>query len=134
MGSIEVYDYKQQKWVPYVSTPEDAERFFQKMEARRLAKNPQYMTKKLRDMEEKLIDTEKKLAEAEAKLKEKTPRVTQVTPVAQAIEMAQAQVDRERKKTSSIPQCKKSQEHKTASSIPQRTLKKLKKYGAIGPF
>ena len=94
MGSIEKFDFKQLKWVPYHSTPEDVEEYFRKMDARREEQEhgPRYRMKKLRDMEEKLINMEKQLEEAKAKINRKTPIVTQVTPVAQAIEIAKSQV------------------------------------------
>ena len=100
MGSIEVYDYDQMKRVPYVSTPEDAERTYQKIKSRIEEKTyePGYMTRKLQDTEDKLKDTERKLEIAEAKLK-RAPRVNLVTPVAQAIEIAESEVKRATKRS-----------------------------------
>ena len=113
MGSIEVYDYEQMKWVPYVSTPEDAERYYQRLKAR--------IDRQTYDQESRLSkqlkDTEEKLKEAEEKLRERTPIVKQITPVAQAIEIAESEVKRERKKAEG------KQHKKTAEPLPQRVRK-----------
>ena len=131
MGSIETYDFKQRKWVPYLSTPEDVEHYFQKMDTLREEKQhgPGHMARRLRDTEEKLNDTQKQLEEARAELKRKTPQVTQVTPVAQAIEMAQAEVNEARKKASGQKR-KKTLGH---SSLPKR-YKGYPHHGTIGSF
>ena len=102
MGSIEVYDYKQMKWVPYVPDPDSADRYYQKMKAKIEEKsNPGYVMKKLQDTEEKLRDTERKLDEAEAKLK-RGPTVKLVTPVAQGIEMVKSEVKRVKKQNEKV--------------------------------
>ena len=96
MGSVEVYDYQQMKWVPYVSTPEDVDKYYQRMRDRIDLKTHGHsaMAKTLRDTEEKLKETENKLK----RMEERTPEVNQVTDVAGAIERAQSEVKRERKK------------------------------------
>ena len=101
MGSVERYDFKQQKWVPYQSTPEDVRRYFKKMDALREEKKHGHgdMARKLRDTEEKLKKAEKQLAETKAQLKRKAPIVRQVTPVAQAIEIAKSQVNQAGRET-----------------------------------
>ena len=101
MGSVERYDFKQRKWVPYRSTPEDVEQYFKKMDALREEKEhgPGYKMKKLRDMEEKLEKAEMQLAETKAELKRKAPQVTQITPVAQAIKIAKSQVNQAGRET-----------------------------------
>ena len=119
MGSIEIYDYQRQQWVPYIPTPEDTERYYQKVLARLERKHtPAALATTLRHTEEKLRETNRKLEEAEAQLKKHTPRVDQVTPIAQAIEIAESQVKRERKNGRGR---KKSG---TYSSIPSR-LKRI---------
>ena len=91
MGSVEVYDYQQMKWVPYIPSPGSADRYYQNMIAEIEEKSkPGHVMKKLQDTEEKLQDTKRKLDEAEAKLKRR-PTVNLVTPVAQSIEMAKIQ-------------------------------------------
>ena len=71
MGSIETFDFKQRKWVPYRSTPDDVKRYFKKMDALREEKEhgPGYMARKLRDTEKKLNDTQKQLEEARTEIK-----------------------------------------------------------------
>ena len=97
MGSIEVFDCQQGKWVPYVSTPEDVERYYQQMLAEiNGKKKPGVLESKLRHMEDQLKETQQKLEAAETELKQgRTLTVKQVTPVAQAIEIAKAEVARE---------------------------------------
>jgi predicted nucleotide-binding protein (sugar kinase/HSP70/actin superfamily) len=94
MGSVEVYDYQQMKWVPYVSTPEDADIYYQRMRDRIDPHVRSTISKTLRDTEDKLKETENKLK----RMEERTPAVNQVTDVAGAIERAQSEVKRERKK------------------------------------
>ena len=107
MGSIEVFDCQQGKWVPYISTPEEVDRYYQAMLAQNEGKKkPGVLESKLRHMEDQLKETQQKLNHAENQLKH-SPQVTQVTPVAQAIEMAESQLRRERKKGKGTKGCKK---------------------------
>ena len=83
MGSIEVYDYKQQKWVPYVSDPEKWYQHF----------------KDLRDGYVKpdhrgryIVGSGKHLRKV-TEMKQ-TPQVKLVSPVAQATEIAMSEVNR----------------------------------------
>ena len=89
MGTREVYDYEQQKWVPYVSDPD---KWYQH----------------LLDMRDGLVDylgrfnvgsgeKHRRLKEMEAKQIEKQrPVVNLVSPVAQATKMARSEIKRER--------------------------------------
>jgi hypothetical protein len=90
MGSIEVYDAQQQKWVPY--TPD-----------------PEVLYQHLKDLRDGYVQPDhlgryivgsgarnRQLAEMN-KLKQ-TPTVNLVSPIAQANEMAQSEVDREKKR------------------------------------
>ena len=127
MGSIEKFDFKQLKWVPYRSTPEDVEEYFRKMDARREEQEhgTGRLMKRLRDLEEKLKATEKKLEDTEDKLERKTPQVTQVTPVAQAIEIAESEV---RKKGREEQQRKKT----LRQPFPFQRLRQLPYHGPTG--
>ena len=89
MGSIEVYDYKQMKWVPYVPHPDQAERYYQRLVASLDTQSyPSTIATKLQDTEEKLKEAENKLK----RLEEREPIVKQVTPVSQAIERAKSEI------------------------------------------
>ena len=93
MGSIEVYDYKQQKWVPHISRPGDAERHYQRMKERIDRQN--HLRDPIEGMAKQLKDTEDELKKVEEKIKvmeQQRPQVTQVTPVAQAMEIAKSQL------------------------------------------
>ena len=131
MGSVERYDFKLGKWVPYLSTPEDVERYFKRMETRMEEKKhgPGHMAKQLRDTKEKLNEVRQQLEETRAELKLKTPQVTQVTPVAQAIEIAKSEVNETRKKASGQQRKKTSSQ----STLPKR-YKGYPHHGTIGPF
>ena len=103
MGSIEVYDHTQQKWVPYI---DDSEKWYQHFKDLRDG----YVTpdhrgryiigsgnsrRRLVTLETKLKETEKKLKETEEKLQNaQRPVVNMVSPVAQAVEMAKSEVKR----------------------------------------
>ena len=89
MGSVEVYDYKQQKWVPFVP---DYDKWYQHL-------------KDLRDgyvqpdhMGRYVVGSGAKNRKFREEKENDVPVVNLVTPVAQAIEMAPSEVDRERKK------------------------------------
>ena len=99
MGSVEIYDYKQMKWVPYVPPPDQAERYYRRLVASlETESHSSTIATKLKDTEDKLKEAEHKLKQRE----EKTPEVKQVTQVAEAIERAQSELKRDRKKGSCI--------------------------------
>jgi hypothetical protein len=75
MGSIKVYDHKQQKWVPYIPDPEKWYQHFKDLRngyvtpdhrGRYLVGNSR---KRLGTLEAKLKEAEKKLIETEEKLR-----------------------------------------------------------------
>ena len=116
MGSREIYDYKLQKWVPYVSTLEDVKRRFEEFEQRN--KGYPEMTMKVSQLETKLNEKEEKIRHLEEQLNLKVPIVKQVTPIAQAIEIAQSEI--QRKKEDMKQPCKKGQQRKKVFSLPKR--------------
>ena len=118
MGSVEIYDYKQMKWVPYVPPPDQAERYYRRLVAS-LETESHSST-----IATKLKDTEDKLKEAEHKLKqrdEKPPEVKQVTQVAEAIDRAQSELKRDRKKGSFTSTDTPSKKKKKGVAIPKRS-------------
>ena len=115
MGSIEVYDYQQMKWVPYVPSPDSAERYYQRLKDSVDAQTPNStMASQLRDTKEKLKETEDKLK----RMEDRMPEVKQVTDVAEAIERAQSDMKRQRKK-GRVPQQRK----KSTVPLPKRVRK-----------
>ena len=112
MGSIEVYDHVQQKWVPYRPDPE---RMFQHFKDIRdgYAKpdhRGRYIIgegKSVRMLERKLKETEQKLKEAEEKLKDGL-EVQWVSPVAQANDIARSEVSRLQRADPSVRKKRKS--------------------------
>ena len=85
MGSIEVFDYQQMKWVPYKPNSYQTNQ----------SQSNQANERKEEAMTQELKDTKQKLQEAEDKLKrlnERPPKVKQVTPVAEALERAKSEV------------------------------------------
>ena len=82
MGSMEVYDYQQQRWVPYVADPEA---WYQHLKALRDG----YVQP---DHRGRYIVGSGKIPEP------KQPIVKLVTPVAQANEIARSEVDREKQR------------------------------------
>ena len=91
MGTREVYDYEQQKWVPYVSDPD---KWYQHLlDMRDGLVEPDYLGRYIVGSGEK----HRRLKEMEAKQIEKQrPVVNLVSPVAQATEMARSEIKRER--------------------------------------
>ena len=78
MGSKEIFDYQQMRWVPEDQYKENERN-------------------RERDMKKRLRDAERKLKETEDKLKRtKVPVVKQVTDVAAAIERAKSEIARRR--------------------------------------
>ena len=91
MGTREVYDYEQQKWVPFVSDPD---KWYQHLlDMRNGLVEPDYLGRCIVGSGEK----HRHLKEMEAKQIEKLgPVVNLVSPVAQATEMARSEIKRER--------------------------------------
>ena len=91
MGSIEVFDYQQMKWVPYVPQPDKADRYYeharQSIEKSWQGTNSR-MAQQLKEATDNLRAAEEKLK----RMNERTPKVKLVTPVAQAIEMAKSEI------------------------------------------
>jgi len=112
MGSIEVYDYQQMKWVPYVPSPDNADRYYKRLrDSIEDQSSDSTMARQLRDTTDKLREAEEKLKHMD----ERAPEVKQVTDVAEAIERAQSELKRERKKARDTQQRKKS-----TVSLPKR--------------
>ena len=99
MGSIEVYDVKQQKWVPYIPDNNEWYQHFKDLSDGHV--QPDHMGRYIVGSGRK----NKKLKELEAQERQKeiemreqqTPIVKLVSPVAQAVEMAKSEVERKRK-------------------------------------
>ena len=91
MGTREVYDYEQQKWVPYVSDPD---KWYQHLlDMRDGLVELDYLGRYIVGSGEK----HRRLKEMEAKQIEKQrPVVNLVSPIAQATEMARSEIKRER--------------------------------------
>lgn len=91
MGSVEVYDYKQQKWVPYVP---DYDKWYEHFKDLRDGYvQPDHMGRYVVGS-----GARNRQFREEKENNVQRPVVKLVTPVAQATEMAQSEVDRERKK------------------------------------
>ena len=102
MGTRKVYDYKQQKWVPYVSNPD---KWYQHLlDIRDGLVEPDYLGRYIVGSGAK----HRPIKEMEAKQIEKQrPVVNLVSPVAQATEMARSEIKREREMAKSktfVPQ------------------------------
>ena len=115
MGSIEVYDAKQEKWVPYVP---DYKAWYQHFkDSRDGYVQPDHMGRyvvgsgrkyrKVKEMEvrerevearEKQIEAREKQIEAQ---EQKSPTLKQITPVAQALEIAKSEIECKRKENDS---------------------------------
>ena len=100
MGSIEVFDYQQMKWVPHIPNS---------MKTDQCQTNPGTIPQQLRDTQQKLKEAEDKIK----RLETRTPEVKQVTDVAEAVERARSEVKRERKRGTSRPK----------STLPKRVRK-----------
>ena len=108
MGSIEVYDAKQEKWVPYVPDYNAWYQHFKDLRGGYV--QPDHMGryvvgsgKKYRKLKE--IETREKEMEAcekqiEAR-EQKSPTLKQITPIAQAIEIAKSEIELKRKENDS---------------------------------
>ena len=85
MGTREVYDYQQQKWVPYVSDPD---KWYQHL----LDVRDGYV---LRDSQGcYVMGSGQKYRELNEMRQKEKPLVNLVTPVAQALEMAKSELKR----------------------------------------
>ena len=115
MGSIEVYDAKQEKWVPYIP---DYNAWYQHfIDLRDGYVQPDHMGRyvvgsgrkyrKLKEMEvrEREVEAREKQLEAREKQikvrEQKSPTLKQITPVAQALEIAKSEIERKRKENDS---------------------------------
>lgn len=84
MGSIEVYDHKQQKWVPYIPDPDKWYQHFKDLRDGYV--RPDHRGRYIVGSGNHL----RKMVE----MKQQPPQVTLVTPVAQAVEIAKSEVER----------------------------------------
>ena len=115
MGSIEVYDAKQEKWVPYVPDYNPWYQHFKDLRDGYV--QPDHMGRyvvgsgkkyrKLKEIEtrEKEMEVREKQLEAcekqiEAR-EQKSPTLKQITAIAQAIEIAKSEIERKRKENDS---------------------------------
>ena len=119
MGSIEVYDIKQEKWVPYVPDNDEWYQYFKDLRSR---VQPDHMGRYVVGSGKKY----RKIKEMEARGKEiemreqQRPILKQITPVAQAIEIAKSEIERDSKKEGGS-------KRKKAKS-PNLQQKRLKRY------
>ena len=85
MGTRLVYDYQQQKWIPYVSDPD---KWYQHL----LDVRDGYAE---RDSQgHYIVGSERKYRELKEMRQKENPIVSLVTPVAQALEMAKSELKR----------------------------------------
>ena len=114
MGTREVYDYEQQKWVPNVSDPD---KWYQHLlDMRDGLVEPDYLGRYIVGSGEK----HRCLKEMEAKqIENQRPVVNLVSPVAQATEMARSEVKREREMAKSKTFVPPGRRKKFTRSIPK---------------
>ena len=115
MGSIEVYDAKQEKWVPYVP---DYDSWFQHFKDLRDGYvQPDHMgryvvgsgkkyrkLKEIETREKEMEACEKQLAAREKQLEareQKSPTLKQITPIAQGVKIAKSEIERKQKENDS---------------------------------
>ena len=99
MGSIEVYDLKREKWVPYVADYDKwylnfkdmSEGYVQPDHMARYIVGSGRRNRKLKEME--ALQRQKEIEIQQ----QQRPLVNLVTPVAQAIEIAKSEIERKRK-------------------------------------
>ena len=91
-----MYDYEQQKWVPYVSDPD---KWYQHLlDMRDGLVEPDYLGRYILGSGEK----HRRLKEMEAiQIEKQRPVVNLMSPIAQATEMARSEIKREREMTKS---------------------------------
>ena len=108
MGSMEVYDAKQEKWVPYMRDYNAWYQLFKDLRDGYV--QPDHMGRyvvgsgkkyrKLKEIEtrEKEMEAREKQLEAREKQieaqEQKSPTLKQITPIAQAIEIAKSEIER----------------------------------------
>ena len=114
MGTREVYDFEQQKWVPYVSDPD---KWYQHLLVMRDGLvEPNNLGRYILGGGEK----HRRLKEMEAKRKEnQRPVVNLVSPVAQATEMARSEIKKEREMAKSKTFVPPGRRKKFTRSIPK---------------
>ena len=106
MGSVEVYDYQQQKWVPYVGDPEEWYQHF----------------KDLRDGYVQPDHRGRYIVGSGSKYrKQQQPTVNLVTPVAQANAIAQSEVEREKQRKKAETQKRKNVKAQVPKPKRQKT-------------
>ena len=115
MGSIEVYDAKQEKWVPYVP---DYDAWYQHFKDLRdgyvqadhigryvVGGGKKYRKLKEIETREKEMEAREKQLEAHEKQiearEQKSPTLKQITPIAQVIEIAKSEIERTQKENDS---------------------------------
>ena len=114
MGTREVYDYEQQKWVPYISDPDKWYKHLLAMLDGLV--EPDYLGRYIVGSGEK----HRRLKEMEAKkIENQRPVVNLVSPVAQATEMARSEVKREREMAKSKTFVPPGRQKKFTRSIPK---------------
>ena len=119
MRSIEIYNTKQEKWVPYVPDYDDWYQHFKDLRDGYV--QPDHMGRYVVGSGKKY----RKLKEMEARgriemREQQRPILKQITPVAQAIEIAKSEIERDSKK-------KGGSKRKKAKS-PNLLPKRLKRY------
>ena len=114
MGTREVYDYEQQKWVPYVSDPDKWYQHLLDMSDGLVEQD--YLGRYIVGSREK----HRRLKEMEAKqIENQRPVVNLVSPNAQATEMARSEIKREREMAKSKTFVPPGRRKKFTRSIPK---------------
>ena len=119
MGSIEVNDTKQEKWVPYVPDYDEWYQYFKDMRSQvqpdlkgRYVVGSGKKYRKIKEMEARGKEIEMR--------EQQRPILKQITPVAQAIEIVKSEIERDSKKEGGS-------KRKKAKS-PNLLQKRLKRY------
>ena len=119
MGSIEVYDIKQEKWVPYVPDYDKWYQHFKDLSEGYV--QPDHMGRYIvgsGTRNRKLKEMEAQQRQKEIEIQQQQRRVVkQVTPVAKVIEIAKSEIERERKKEGGE---KREKKVKTIQLLPKR--------------
>ena len=110
MGSIDVFDSKLQKWVPY---KEDVEYWIDYF------KPKDHIPDQIRNLEKILEEKNKLLRDMEEKLeKVKTPQVKMVSPLAKVVDRAKSQIKRKNGVDDDCKNIKRKKTHKTYRKDP----------------
>ena len=105
MGSIDVFDSKLQKWVPYKEDVEYWINYF---------KQKDHIPDQIRNFEKILEEKNKLLGDMEEKLeKVKTPQVKMVSPLAEAVDRVKSQIKRKNGHDEDHKNTKRKKTHKT---------------------